>query len=262
MTTIGIDLGAKNTKVVILRDNEILTTASVLSGFDQKASADEAIEKAINQVGMSRDDIKYITATGAGVDAINFANETVTEISANARGIFTVFPSVRTVIDVGAEEGRAIRLNDNGKVLDFGINEKCAAGAGAFTEAMARALEVDLEKMGEMSLKSTKTVPMNAQCTIFAESEVVSLIHQKTPKQDIIRAVHDAIADRITSMARRVGIEKEVALTGGVANNIGFVDSMKRNLGFELLVPKDPVVPEFISAYGAALIAQDRINGG
>jgi benzoyl-CoA reductase subunit D len=262
MTTVGIDLGAKNTKVVILRDNEILATASVLSGFDQKASADEAINNAVNDAGMSRDDIKYITATGAGVDAITFANETVTEISANARGVFTVFPSVRTVIDVGAEEGRAIRLRDDGKVMDFGINEKCAAGAGAFTEAMARALEVDLEKMGEMSLKSTKAVPMNAQCTIFAESEVVSLIHQKTPKQDIIRAVHDAIADRITSMARRVGIEKEVALIGGVANNIGFVDSMKRNLGFDLLVPKDPVVPEFISAYGAALIAQDRLNGG
>ena len=262
MTTIGIDLGAKNTKVVILRDGEILTTASALSGFDQKASADEAVNNALKNVGMARDEIKYITATGAGMDAITFANDTVTEISANARGIFTVFPSVRTVIDVGAEEGRAIRLNDDGKVVDFGINEKCAAGAGAFTEAMARALEVKLEEMGDMSLKSTKAVPMNAQCTIFAESEVVSLIHQKTPKEDIIRAVHDAIADRITSMARRVGIEKEVALVGGVANNIGFVDSMTRNLGYDLLVPKGPVVPEFIPAYGAALLAQDKLNGG
>ncbi|MHA1966300.1 MAG: acyl-CoA dehydratase activase [Candidatus Hodarchaeales archaeon] len=258
MTTIGIDLGAKNTKVVILRDDKILTTASVLSGFDQKASADEAVNNALRNAGIARDEIKYITATGAGMDAITFANNTVTEISANARGISVVFPSVRTVIDIGAEEGRAIRLNENAKVIDFGINEKCAAGAGAFTEAMARALEVDLEKMGEMSLKSTKAVPMNAQCT----SEVVSLIHQKTPKEDIIRAVHDAIADRITSMARRVGIEKEVALVGGVANNIGFVDSMTRNLGYDLLVPKDPVVPEFIPAYGAALLAQDKLNGG
>ncbi len=262
MTTIGIDLGAKNTKVLILKNDKILSTASVLSGFDQKASADEAINRALKKIGMTRGEIKYITATGAGMDAIPFANEKVTEISANARGIYAVYPSVRTVIDVGAEEGRAIRLNENGKVVDFGINEKCAAGAGAFTEAMARALEVDLEKMGELSLKSTKAVPMNAQCTIFAESEVVSLIHQKTPKEDIVRAVHDAIADRITSMARRVGIEKEVALVGGVANNIGFVDAMTRNLGYDLLVPKDPIVPEFISAYGAALLAQDKLNGG
>jgi predicted CoA-substrate-specific enzyme activase len=261
MITIGIDLGAKNTKVVVLKNGELLTTSSVLSGFDQKASAEEALNKALNNVGISRDEIKYILATGAGVDVITFANDKVTEISANARGIHNIFPSVHTVIDVGAEEGRAIRLKEDGKVMDFGINEKCAAGAGAFTEAMARALEVDLEKMGELSLKSTKAVPMNAQCTIFAESEVVSLIHQKTPKEDIIRAVHDAIADRITSMARRVGIEKDVALVGGVANNIGFLDSMRRNLGYDVLVPKDPVVPEFISAYGAALIAKDRING-
>ena len=262
MTVIGIDLGAKNTKVVILRSSEILATSSVLSGFDQQSSAEEAVNEALNNAKIARDEVKHITATGAGMDAITFANNTVTEISANARGILKVFPSVRTVIDVGAEEGKAIRLDENGKVFDFGINEKCAAGAGAFTEAMARALEVELEKMGEMSLKSTKAVPMNAQCTIFAESEVVSLIHQKTPKEDIVRAVHDAIADRITSMARRVGIEKDVALIGGVANNIGFVDSMKRNLGFDVLVPKDPIMPEFISAYGAALVAQDTMNGG
>ena len=262
MTTIGIDLGAKNTKVVILREGEIIATASTLSGFDQKASADEAINKALAKAGIGLGEVDYITATGAGMDAITFASETVTEISANARGISAVYPSVRTVIDVGAEEGRAIRLNETGKVVDFGINEKCAAGAGAFTEAMARALEVELEKMGELSLKATKAVPMNAQCTIFAESEVVSLIHQKTPKPDIIRAVHDAIADRITSMARRVGIEREVALVGGVANNIGFVDSMTRNLGYDLLVPNEPVVPEFVSAYGAALLAQDKVKGG
>ncbi|MFX0183427.1 MAG: acyl-CoA dehydratase activase [Candidatus Hodarchaeota archaeon] len=261
MVTVGMDLGAKNTKVVILKNGQILTTSSVLSGFDQQASAEQALNAALSNAGIERTEIEHFTATGAGMDAISFENDTVTEISADARGIAEIFPSVRTTIDVGAEEGRAIRLDENGKVVDFGINEKCAAGAGAFTEAMARALEVDITDMGDLSLKSTKAVPMNAQCTIFAESEVVSLIHQKTPKEDIIRAVHDAIADRITSMARRVGIEKEVALIGGVANNIGFVDSMKRNLGFDLLVPKEPIAPEFVSAFGAALTAQDRIGG-
>ncbi len=154
-----------------------------------------------------------------------------------------------------------MKLDENGKVKDFGINEKCAAGAGAFIEAMSRALEVDIETMGELSLNSTKQIPMNAQCTIFAESEVVSLIHQKTSKEDIIRAVHDAIADRNTSMVRQIGIEQDVALIGGVANNIGFVDSMNKNLGFELLVPKDGVAPEYVSALGAALVAQDKIGG-
>lgn len=261
MVSVGMDIGAKNTKVIILKNGQILAKSSVLSGFDQKAAAEQALNEALNNAGLSREDVEHLTATGAGMDAVPFASDTVTEISADARGIAAIFPSVRTTIDVGAEEGRAIRLNEQGKVVDFGINEKCAAGAGAFTEAMARALEVNIEEMGDLSLKSTKAVPMNAQCTIFAESEVVSLIHQKTPKADIIRAVHDAIADRITSMARRVGIEQEVAIIGGVANNIGFIDSMKRNLGYDVLVPKEPIAPEFVSAYGAALTAQDRIGG-
>jgi benzoyl-CoA reductase subunit D len=165
------------------------------------------------------------------------------------------------VIDIEAEEGRVIRIDELGKVTDFGINEKCAAGSGAFIEAMSRALEVDIDTMGELSLKSTKQIPMNAQCTIFAESEVVSLIHQKTSKEDIIRAVHDAIADRNTSMVRQIGIEKEVALIGGVAKNIGFVESMNRNLGFDLLVSNEVVSPEYVSALGAALVARDKVGG-
>ncbi|MFQ6123944.1 MAG: acyl-CoA dehydratase activase [Candidatus Heimdallarchaeota archaeon] len=261
MVTAGIDCGAKNTKVVILKNGQILSTASVLSGFDQTIAAEQALNYALQKAGITRADLKHITATGAGMNVVSFATDTVTEISADARGTHFIFPSAHTVIDVGAEEGRAIRLDDQGKVTDFGINEKCAAGAGAFTEAMARALELDIKEMGKLSLKSTKFVPMNAQCTIFAESEVVSLIHQKTPKEDIVRAVHDAIADRITSIARRVGIEQDVALIGGVANNIGFVDAMKRNLECDLLVPKEPIVPEYVSALGAALIARDRIGG-
>lgn len=260
MVTVGIDCGAKNTKVAIVKNNQLLATASVLSGFDQSASAEQALNEALQKAGISQDEVTHYTATGAGMEAITFATDTVTEITADARGTHFLLPSVRTVIDVGAEEGRAIRMNDRGKVVDFGINEKCAAGAGAFTEAMARALEIDLTEMGEFSLRSTKTVPMNAQCTIFAESEVVSLIHQKTPKEDIVRAVHDAIADRITSMVRRVGLEQKVALIGGVANNVGFIDSMKRNLGFDLLIPQDIVSPELVTALGAALVAQDRIG--
>ncbi|MGB5909685.1 MAG: acyl-CoA dehydratase activase [Promethearchaeia archaeon] len=261
MITAGIDCGSKNIKVVLLKEKMILSTASVLSGFDQEESAEQALNSAIEKAEIKREDIKHITATGAGMEAISFANDNVTTITCDGRGTFFLFPSVRTIIDIGAEEGLVVKIDDKGKVKDFGINEKCAAGAGAFIEAMSRALEVDIEIMGELSLKSTKQIPMNAQCTIFAESEVVSLIHQKTSKEDIISAVHDAIADRNTSMVRQIGIEQDLALIGGVANNIGFVDSMNRNLGFDLLVPKDIIAPEYVSALGAALIAQDKIGG-
>ena len=179
----------------------------------------------------------------------------MTEVGADARGVAELFPSARAVIDVGAEEGRAIRIDEAGKVLDFAVNEKCAAGAGAFTEAMARALEVPLEELGEFSLQSTKAVPMNAQCTVFAESEVVTLVHAKTPKADIARAVHDAIADRVTSTVRRVGITKDVALIGGLARNVGFVKFLEEDLKLKLLIPSDP---EFTGAFGAALIALDK----
>jgi len=260
MITAGIDCGSKNIKVVILKEINILSTASVLSGFDQEESAQQALNNSLEKAGIKRDDIKHITATGAGMEAISFADDNVTTVTCDGRGAFFLFPSARTIIDIGAEEGLVVKLDENGRVKDFGINEKCAAGAGAFIEAMSRALEVNIEKMGELSLKSTKQIPMNAQCTIFAESEVVSLIHQKTSKEDIIHAVHDAIADRNTSMIRQIGIEKDVALIGGVANNIGFVDAMNKNLGFELLVPKDGVAPEYVSALGAALMAQDKIG--
>jgi len=164
---------------------------------------------------------------------------------------------VMTVIEVGAEEGRAIRIDAAGRVADFAVNEKCAAGAGAFTEAMSRALEVPLESLGELSLKATRAIPMNAQCAVFAESEVVTLVHQKTAKEDIARAVHDAIADRIVSMARKVGIEREIMVAGGVAHNVGFVDSLKRKLEVDhIVIPEDP---DYIGAYGAAITAAGKM---
>jgi len=209
----------------------------------------------MDQAGLKWIDIENVVATGAGKNEVKFKNDTATEVGADARGGVCLFPAARIVIDVGAEEGRAVRVNEKGKVVDFAINEKCAAGAGAFTEAMARALEVSLEEMGPLSLKATQAVPMNAQCAVFAESELVTLIHAKTPKPDMARAIHDAIADRIVSMVRRVGIESEVVLIGGVAKNVGFVDSLNRELGQEINIPEEP---ELVGALGAALIAADQ----
>lgn len=259
MNVAGIDCGAKFVKALILTDDKVLAKSSVLSGFDLKSAVNETLDHALQEAGLSREDIVYITATGTGKEAATFVQTTVTEVGANARALNVLFPSVRTVIDVGAEEGRAIRINERGKVVDFAINEKCAAGAGTFTETMARALEIDLEAMGSLSLKSQKAVPMNAQCAVFAESEVVSLIHAKHSKEDIARAVHDAIADRIASLARKIGIERDVALVGGVARNAGFVDSLKRDLEVDLFIPEDP---EFSCALGAAMIGAERAKGG
>lgn len=259
MNVAGIDCGAKFVKAVILDGDRILAKSSVLSGFDLKGAVEKALEEALKKAGLSAADLAYLTATGTGKEEATLARSKVTEVSANARAMNFLYPSVRTVIDVGAEEGRAIRVNDKGRVVDFAINEKCAAGAGTFTETMARALEVEVEEMGPLSLKSQKAVPMNAQCAVFAESEVVSLIHAKHSKEDIARAVHDAIADRIASLARKIGIEKEVALVGGVARNVGFVDSLQRDLQLELVIPEDP---EFSCALGAALVAAEKAKGG
>lgn len=252
MITTGIDVGAKNVKVIIQEDGKILGKGLVMAGLDTEAAIKEALEAALKDAGLARDAIEKIFATGAGRKEVADADHSYTEVGADAAGALYLYPEARTVIDVGAEEGRAIRVDERGKVVDFAINERCAAGAGAFTEAMARALEVPLEELGPLSLTSTKSVPMNAQCAVFAESEVVSLIHAKAEKRDIARAVHDAMSTRITSMARRVGVVPEVALIGGVARNPGFVDSLQRDLDLTVLIPEDP---EYISALGAAILA-------
>lgn len=258
MITAGVDVGAKTIKVVLLDGDKILAQRMGLGGFDTRSALEQVLGEALAATdGVTRDGIAYMVATGAGRKDVGGADDLVTEVTATARGACHLSPTARTVIDVGAEEGRAVRCMDGGGVEDFAVNEKCAAGAGTFTEAMARALEVDVEELGRMSLRSTKSVPMNAQCTVFAESEVVSLLHAKTPKEDISRAVHDAIASRITSMVRKVGFAKDVVVVGGMARNPGFIDSMKRSLESEVLVPEDP---EYAGALGAALIAADRVR--
>ena len=260
MITAGIDVGAKTIKVVLLDDGEPMAKRMVLAGLDTRAALDEVVSAALEDAGgLAAEDIAFIMGTGTGRAQVTIAHDQVTEVSAAAKGACSLFPSARTVIDVGAEEGRAVRCNEAGRVEDFAVNEKCAAGAGTFTEAMARALEVDLEELGKMSLRSTKAVPMNAQCTVFAESEVVSLVHAKTPKEDISRAVHDAMASRITSMVRKVGFVKDVVLIGGLARNVGFVDSIERGLEIDCLIPDEP---EYVGALGAALVAADRVAEG
>ena len=248
--TAGIDMGSKNVKALVLKDGEILAKGLTLSGFDQKATAEEVFNDVLRESGLSRGDIDHVVATGAGKDLAPYAKSEISMVGADALGGNFLYPSARTIIDVGAETSRAVRCNEEGRMIDFVINEKCAAGSGTFIEAMARALEVKLEEIGPISLKAKKTISMNAQCTIFSESEVVSLIHEKASKADIARAIHDSIANRITSLARRLGIQRDVVLVGGVAKNVGFVNSLQKTLEVELLVPEEP---EFVGSLGAAL---------
>jgi benzoyl-CoA reductase subunit D len=252
MIQAGIDVGAKFIKVLIIKDGKIIAKEKVFSGFEGKENVEKLFNQTLQKAGISRDEINSITSTGSGRKVVDFATKSITEVTASAKGATSLYPEVHTVIDVGAEEGRSIRCNQYGKIIDFAINEKCAAGAGAFTEAMARALEIPLEEFGGLSLQSTKDIPMNAQCAVFAESEVVSLLHAKTPKKDIAKSINDAVASRITSMVRKVGFEKEIALIGGVAYNIGFIKSLETDLKEKIIIPQDP---EYVCAYGAALIS-------
>ena len=249
MIVAGIDVGGKNVHVVIMKDGKIVSKAAAPTGIQKAVAAEKTYDEALKQAGLKREDVGRVVATGRAGKRAAFAQGAIADASADAREVIRLFPSARTIIAVGAEEGRAIKISSEGKVLDFAINEKCAAGTGTFVEAMSRALEIPVEEFAKISLKSNRPIPMNAQCAVFGESEVVSLIHAKTEKHDIARAVHDAIAGRIASVARIVGLEKEIVMIGGMAKNDGFIDSLKRELGMDVKVPDDP---DFVGAIAAA----------
>lgn len=249
MITAGIDCGAKNTKTVILKDGKIIGKGNVLTGFDQAKAIKESLEAAYMSAGISEKDIERFGGTGSGKDSIKGA-VIVNDIKAMAKAAHFFFPGARTAADVGAEEARTAKLDEKGNPIDFVVNEKCAAGAGSFIEAMSRALETPLEEMGPLALTSSNEIPINAQCVIFAESEVVGLIHARTEKKDISKAIHDAIAGRIVSMIRRIGVNEDVVIMGGMAYNPAFVSGVKAQLNIEkILIPDDP---EFGAATGAA----------
>jgi benzoyl-CoA reductase subunit D len=260
MITAGIDMGARTIKVVVQRDGQAIGSALRIAGFDATATAREVLAAALAGARVDRSDVGCVVATGVGREEAPDRDRTLGELGCAARGAQHLYPAVRTVIDVGAEEARAIRCDGDGRVVDFAINDRCAAGAGVFTEAMARALEVPIEELGPLSLRSTRAVPVNAQCAVFAESEVVSMIHGNVAKEDMARAVHDAMASRIVSLVRRVGGGPPLALVGGLARNVGFVDSLRRGLAVEAIAIPD--APQLCGALGAALAAAAAEGGG
>ncbi len=257
MITAGIDLGTQSVKVVILKDGAILSRGQAFSGFDPAKAAEQAVGEALKKAKLSLTDVNHVTATGSGMDMAPYANSTISMMGADAKAGVYLFPKARTIIDVGAEEARAVKCDEKGAMMDFVVNERCAAGAGTFIEAMARALEVKLEEMGPLSLKAERASPINATCVIFGESDVVTLIHRQESKPEIARAIFDAMADRVSSMVYRLGVNPDVVLVGGVAKDVGFVASLKRKLGIDVLIPEHP---EFAGALGAALNAANRVK--
>ncbi|MBP1699640.1 MAG: BzdP [Deltaproteobacteria bacterium] len=249
MIVAGIDVGGKNLHIILKKEGQILEKASGPAGIKKAEAVEQLYDEILKKAGITRNDVGRVMATGSSAKRVAFADGSIPDAAADARGVNKLVPSARTVIDVGAEEGRAIKVSPEGKVLDFAINDKCAAGTGTFVEAMSRALEVSVNEMSEIALQSTQTLSTNAQCAVFGESEVVSLIHQKTPKPDIARAVMNAIAGRVASVARIVGLEKDVVMVGGMAKNAGFVDSLKKSIDMNIIVPEDP---DFVGALGAA----------
>jgi len=249
MIVAGIDVGGKNVHIVIKKDGQIVGKIAGPTGIKKAEAVDQLYNEVLKKANLNRKDVERVVATGSSAKRVAFANSAIPDAAADARGVINLIPTARTVIDVGAEEGRSIKVGADGRVLDFAINEKCAAGTGTFVEAMSRALEVSVDEMSKITLQSTQTLSTNAQCAVFGESEVVSLIHQKTPKPDIARAVMNAIAGRIASVARIVGLEEDVVMVGGMARNAGFVDSLKKNIEMDVLVPEDP---DYIGALGAA----------
>jgi predicted CoA-substrate-specific enzyme activase len=215
-------------------------------------SARKAFELALKDAGLKEDDIKRVVATGYGRVSIPFAEKTVTEITCHGKGAFFMDSTVRTVIDIGGQDSKVIRLDDEGNVIDFVMNDKCSAGTGRFLEVMARTLGVSIEEMGKVVEKAKEDITITSMCTVFAESEVISLIAQNKDQRDIIHALNKAVASKAVSLIERVGRKGSYMMTGGVAKNRGVVTAIEKKLGEKILIPPEP---QIIGALGAALIA-------
>jgi len=255
----GIDIGSLSAEAVIMSGGKILAYSIVPTGADSRRAAETALEKALESAGRSRDEIGFVVATGYGRANVPLASLQVTEITCHGRGAVYLFPDARTVIDIGGQDSKVIRLDDRGTVVDFVMNDKCAAGTGRFLEVMARALETEVDRLSEVAATASRSATISSMCTVFAESEVVSLIGQGAPRDEIARGLMESVAERTASMVHRVGLAPEVVMTGGVAKNKGVVRALEKRLGRVIRVPDEP---QIVGALGAALVAAGRAGSG
>jgi predicted CoA-substrate-specific enzyme activase len=252
----GIDIGSLSTETVLIDPQGQVVTANVLlTGASSVRAAEASLQKALADAGVTREDIVYCVATGYGRNKVPTADARITEITCHAKGAAVLFPGVRTVIDIGGQDSKVIRVDNDGGVADFVMNDKCAAGTGRFLEVMARTLEVDLEELGALALQSDADIKVSSMCTVFAESEVVGLIGEGVSAARIAWGVCRSVSDRVASLAERVGVTLPVAMTGGVANNRGVVRALETRLGVNFLIADNP---QIVGALGAAHLAKQR----
>jgi len=254
MVTVGIDIGSITAKAAVMRDGSILAVRILRTGYNAKNAGDQLFEGIISGLGMNPSDIQGIVATGYGRKSITFADRAVTEITCHAAGARYMNPTIRSVIDIGGQDSKVILLDETGRVKDFAMNDKCAAGTGRFLEVMARALEVEISDFGSLSLAADHPAAISSLCTVFAESEVISLIAKGESRKNIIAGIHDSIAARVSAMAGRIRWVPPVMMTGGVAQNSGVVRSLEKKIGHSLVVTPNA---QLTGAIGAALIAMN-----
>ena len=258
MYVMGIDSGSTSTNAVIMdQDRKIKAFSVVRTGAKSGVSAERALNDVLEKAGLTREDISWIVSTGYGRVSISFADENVTEISCHGKGAHYFNPKIRTILDIGGQDSKAIRLNENGEVKDFVMNDKCAAGTGRFLEMIARTLEVSLDELGAIALTSQEKIEITSMCSVFAESEVISLIANNKEKADIADGVCYAIANKASGLLRRVGMEPEFMMTGGVAKNPGVVRAVEEKIGSKLYICEEP---EIVGAAGAAVYALEKMN--
>jgi predicted CoA-substrate-specific enzyme activase len=252
MYTLGIDVGSGFSKAAVCKDGTLISYATMPSGGAYAEIAQKVSEEAINKAHILPKEISNRMATGYGAAAVQNANRTSTDISCHASGVHNLFPGARTVIDVGAQFSKVIAINDNGAILNFLMNEKCAGGSGKFLQIIARILHISIEELGPLSMTSLQPVQFTTACAVFAESEAVSRIAEGALPSDILAGVHRAMASKIANLVTRAGLKEACVVTGGGAKDIGLVKAIETELGVPVLVPPEP---QITAALGAAILA-------
>jgi predicted CoA-substrate-specific enzyme activase len=254
----GVDVGSTQTKAVLVDESErIVGRALTDTGANVIAAAQQAFATALADAGAREEEVEYVIGTGYGRYKVTFGNAQVTEISCHGRGAVRMFPGTRTVLDMGGQDTKAIRIGEHGEIGDFCMNDKCAAGTGRFLGAASTALEIPLADLGPTALRAERAVKISTTCTVFAESEILSWLGKGRKVEDILLGVHQSIASRSIGLLRRVGIEPEVTFTGGVAKNVGMIKTLESGLGVTLNVSPEA---HYMGALGAALFALDHIR--
>ncbi len=254
MITAGVDIGSITTKAAVLADRKLLGTKVGFTGYNSGLAGRSILEELLKDLGLEPSRIDRTVSTGYGRNSVKFADKSLTEIICHAAGSRFFNPRAMSVIDIGGQDSKAILMDAEGRVRNFAMNDKCAAGTGRFLEVMARALDADLDRFGDLSAQSQKPSKISSLCTVFAESEVISLISKGEKREDIIAGIHESIASRVWAMAGRIGVARPIAMTGGVAKNAGVVKALEAKAGCPLEISP---YPQENGAIGAAVLAAD-----